>query len=135
MTKWEAIEPNGVYNHWKERHSVRGLHVLDEMAGIIGYSAVIPIISFITPVLSRQVPGSLVYLALPAIALASGIRVMEWSTNMGVRTGTDWMSTWPIMVPNDARTAAGDVHVAANKLISGSAGALAKWAKTATTIT
>jgi hypothetical protein len=110
MTEWEMMEPNGVYEHWKERHSVRGLHVLDEMAGVIGYSAVIPIISFITPVLSRNVPGSLVYIAIPAMAFASGIRVMEWTYNMGIRTGSDWMSTWKIMVPNDARTAAGDVQ-------------------------
>lgn len=110
MTNWEAMHPNEVYEHWQERHSIRGLHVLDEIAGVIGYGALVPIISFITPVLSRNVPGALVYIAVPAIGFASGIRVMEWTYNMGIRTGSDWMSSWAIMKPNDAKTAAGDVQ-------------------------
>ena len=104
------MEPNGVYEHWKERRSVKALHVIDEMAGVIGYATVIPAISFITPALSRNIPGSLVSIAIPAMAFASGLRVMEWTVNMGIRTGSDWMSTWAIMVPNAARTAAGDVQ-------------------------
>jgi|EP00945_MAST-04E_sp_MAST-4E-sp1_P008428 hypothetical protein len=104
MTKFQELPANDVYEHWKERHSVRGLHVLDEMAGIIGYSAIIPVISFIVPVLSRNVPGSLVYLALPAASLAAGLRIMEWSTNTGVRLGTDWMSTWSIMEPTASKS-------------------------------
>ena len=110
ITKWEMMEPNGVYEHWKERRSVKALHVIDEMAGVIGYATVIPAISFIAPALSRNIPGSLVSVAIPAMAFASGLRVMEWTVNMGIRTGSDWMSTWAIMVPNDARTATGDVQ-------------------------
>ena len=56
MTKFKELPAKDIYEHWKERHSVRGLHVLDEMAGIIGYSSIIPVISFIVPVLSLKHP-------------------------------------------------------------------------------
>ena len=96
------MEPNGVYEHWKERRSVKALHVIDNggsdrlcyrNSGNQLYCSA----------LSRNIPGSLVSVAIPAMAFASELRVMEWTVNMGIRTGSDWMSTWAIMVPNDAR--------------------------------
>ena len=110
FTAYQYLEANGLYSHWVDRKNMEGFHILDEFSGIIGYGAMIPVISFITPVLARGTPGVLVNLALPCFAIAAGLRIMEWTTNAGVRVGTDWMATWPIMKPTAAHSNEGDVQ-------------------------
>ena len=100
FTEMEMLKPVDLENRWEARRSNRGLHVLDEICGIIGWMSVVPVMMVVVKIVSRGNPTSYVQWATPMYAFAVLIRMLEWTFNMGQRTGSDWMSSWPIFKAN-----------------------------------
>ena len=96
FTEFEMLKPADVQERWQARRSVRGVHIVDEIAGIIGWMCVVPVIMVVVRIVSRGNPTSYVQWATPMFGFAVLIRMLEWTFNMGQRTGSDWMSSWPV---------------------------------------
>lgn len=100
MTRYEELNPTDIANRWEVRRSNRAMHVFDEFAGIIGWACVVPVIVIGARILTRGNPTSYVQFAVPMFSFAVLIRLLEWTFNMGQRTGSDWMSSWGSMAVN-----------------------------------
>jgi hypothetical protein len=97
MTRFEELNPTDIAERWKIRNSTKSLHVFDEICGIIGWMCVVPVIMVGVRILSRGNPTSYVQWATPMFGFAVLIRILEWTFNMGQRTGSDWVSSWGSM--------------------------------------
>lgn len=96
FTEMEMLRPADLETRWEARRANRGLHIVDEISGIIGWMCVVPVMMVVVKIVSRGNPTSYVQWATPMYAFAVLIRMIEWTFNMGQRTGSDWMSSWPI---------------------------------------
>ena len=96
FTEMEMLRPADLETRWEVRRGSRGLHIIDEIAGIIGWMCVVPVMMVCVRIVSRGNPTSYVQWATPMYAFSVLIRMLEWTFNMGQRTGSDWMSSWPI---------------------------------------
>ena len=94
MTKFEELNPTDILARWDARRATKGIHVFDELAGIVGWMCVVPVIMVGVRIISRGNPTSYVQWATPMFGFAVLIRIIEWTFNMGQRTGSDWMSSW-----------------------------------------
>jgi hypothetical protein len=104
MTKFEELNPVDIAQRWEMRRSTRTLHVFDEIAGIIGWMCVLPVVMVGVRIISRGNPTSYVQWATPMFSFAVLIRLIEWTFNMGTRTGSDWMSSWSSMAVNSGES-------------------------------
>jgi hypothetical protein len=103
MTRFEELNPADIALRWEARRSLRAVHVFDEIAGIIGWMCVLPVIIIAVKIISRGNPTSYVQWVTPMFGFAVLIRILEWTFNMGQRTGSDWMSSWSSMAVNNGQ--------------------------------
>jgi len=79
MTRYEDLNPVDIAARWEIRRSNRALHVFDEIAGIVGWMCVLPVIMVAVKILARGNPTSYVQWATPMFAFAVLIRILEWT--------------------------------------------------------